>query len=375
MIARGKGLIPLAEKGLAEEIVSSDGVTLKKIVREPIGPVLTLVPWNYPLLCTLNSVFHGVLSGCPVIIKHSDRSPLVADWFARVFREIGAPAGLVQSLHADHDLIARVVRHPEIAYVTFTGSVSGGRAVYKSVAERFIDVGLELGGKDAAYICFDADVKKAAAGVVDGALYNAGQSCCAVERIYVAKNLYEPFLQEAVRLAKEYVLGDPMEPSTTMGPMAQKDAPAFLSRQVESATQLGARLLFGGKATHDSRERGRFFQPTVLADCNHTMLIMVEESFGPIVAIAPVENDDEAVKLINDSPYGLTASVWSSDRARAERIAAQCDVGTVYMNRCDYLDPALPWSGRRDSGKGIGLCHLGFHPFTRTKGYNFKLQM
>jgi len=232
--------------------------------------------------------------------------------------------------------------------------------------------GLELGGKDPAYIASDADLDYAIANVVDGGMYNAGQSCCAVERVYVHEKHYDAFLSGAAKLLNEYKLGNPLVDSTSMGPIAQPRHVAFLQGQVDEAVKGGARLIAGGRSTHDSQGKGRFFQPTLLADCTPRMRVVSEESFGPILAVASVRDDAEAIRLMNDSDFGLTASVWSGDIERATRLAEQINAGTVFMNRCDFLDPHLAWSGRKDSGKGIGLSTHGFAPFVRTKSWNFR---
>lgn len=372
LVSRGEALCQLS--GMAHmplPLASEDNIS-RVVHMEPIGPVLLLSPWNYPLITAANTVFHAVLSGCTVMIKHSDRTPLIADVFQTIFEEAGAPKGLVQALQADHDLVHQIIQNPNVALVQFTGSVGGGHKVYQSVAQRFIDVGLELGGKDAAYVMDDCNFEKTVENVIDGAFYNAGQSCCAVERVYVHRSLYKRFLDASVQLANDYVLGDPLDPATSMGPMAQPQAITFLQKQVEEAKAKGAKVLCGGKPTTDKKGKGRFFQPTVVADCDHTMSIIVDESFGPVVAIAPVDNDEQALKLMNDSPYGLTASLWTENSERAEGLGRQLDVGTVFMNRCDFLDPFLPWSGRRDSGKGVSLSALGFTQFLRPKSYNFR---
>lgn len=374
-IKRAQALVAMANDVLKEEVITADpnAALLRKITKEPIGVVLALCPWNYPLLCAVNTVVAATLAGNSVLLKHSDRTPLVAEMFEKTFAKAGAPKGLVTALQADHQLVAKIVEHPSIAYVQFTGSVAGGRAVYSNVAaKRFIDVGLELGGKDPAYVAADADLPYAIDNVVDGGLYNAGQSCCAVERVYVHEKHYEAFLAGAAKLMSNYVLGDPTVASTTLGPIAQPQHVAFLAEQVNEAKSMGARILVGGSATHDSKGKGRFFQPTLVADATHKMRVVSEESFGPILAVIKVKDDAEAVRLMNDSAYGLTASVWTSDIERATSIGRQLNAGTVFMNRCDFLDPYLAWSGRKDSGKGIGLSSHGFAPFVRTKSWNFR---
>lgn len=372
---RAKTMMKLAPQVLADVVIppaSGSPNLFRKIVQEPVGVVMSLCPWNYPLICAVNSVIPAIIAGNSVLIKHSDRSPLCADHFSQIFKDIGAPADLIQTLHVDHDQISKLVQHPAISYVAFTGSVGGGHAVYKAVANRFIDAGLELGGKDPAYVAADADIANAADGLVDGAMYNAGQSCCSIERVYVHESKYEEFLEKSVNIAKQYVLGNPLDAATSMGPIAQPAHGNFLEAQVKEAKSLGARVLLGGHKTTDAAGKGRFFAPTVIADCTHKMQVMTEESFGPILAVAPVKSDEEAIKLMNDSKYGLTAAIYTKDSDRAERMATELDAGTIFMNRCDFVDPSLPWSGRKDSGKGISLSQFGFQSLVKTKGYNFR---
>lgn len=372
-IVRANALMELAPQALKTEQLPEQNGLLRKITREPVGVVLCLAPWNYPLLCAVNTVVAAVLAGNSVVLKHSDRTPLCAEHFSRAFEQIGAPAGLVESLHADHDLVGRMLANPKIGFVSFTGSVGGGRAVYSTTAKhRFIDVGLELGGKDPAYVTDDVDLRYAIENVVDGGLYNAGQSCCAVERVYVHRKHYQEFVEGARSLISSYVLGDPMDAATSLGPLAQPNAPATIQKKIDEAVSQGAKVVIGGKATTDGKGKGRFLAPTLLTDVTNDMRIIKEETFGPVVAVQPVDSDEQAVQLMNDSDFGLTASVWTRDLARAEKLTGQLNAGTVFMNRCDFLDPYLPWSGRKDSGKGIGLSHLCFSSFTRTKGYNFR---
>ncbi|CEO99016.1 hypothetical protein PBRA_007130 [Plasmodiophora brassicae] len=327
-VARAKTMMAFAEDALADyHLDDRDGIQ-RKIAREPIGPVLLLCPWNYPMLCAINSLVPAIAAGNSVLVKMSDRTPLCADAFAECFDAAGAPSGLVQAFHASHDRVAQAISHPAISFVNFTGSVEGGRAVYGTVAKRFIDVGLELGGKDAAYVCEDADLEQAVAGVVDGAFYNAGQSCCGVERVYVHESVYSEFIDRAKALTEEYVLGDPLNSLTTMGPVAQKRQPDFLRDQVEQARSLGAQIVIGGQPCTDASGKGRFFQPTLAVDCTHEMSLMVEESFGPVVGVMSVASDEQAVDFMNDSPYGLTASIWTTDNARANELAPKLDVGT-----------------------------------------------
>ena len=337
--------------------------------------MLDISAWNYPLLITVNVVVPAVLAGNAVIIKHANRTALCGDAFARAFAAAGAPADLVTAIDASHEVVAKLIARPEVGYVSFTGSVRGGHEVYREGAKRFIDVGLELGGKDPAYVAPDADMDHAIANIVDGAFYNAGQSCCGIERIYVHASVYDRFVEGALAEVRKYRLGDPLTATTTMGPMAQPDAPAKLAAQIAEAHAKGGRVLCGGKPVRDIDGHGRFFDPALVVEANHTMRgLMVEESFGPIVGVQKVKDDDEAVRLMNDSPYGLTAAIWTRDQERAFRVGAQIETGTFFMNRCDYLDPLLPWTGVKDTGKGMSLSKYGFLSLTRRKSFHLRTQ-
>jgi len=372
---RARHMISIAPQALADEPLPAVPGYVRFVRHEPVGVVLDISAWNYPLLITVNVLVPAVLAGNAVILKHANRTALCGDAFARAFERAGAPENLVTAIDASHDTCAQIIARPEIGYVSFTGSVRGGHEVYREGAKRFIDVGLELGGKDPAYVAPDADLGHAVANIVDGAFYNAGQSCCGIERIYVHASLHDRFVEAALAEIRKYRLGDPLDGATTMGPMAQADAPRKLAAQVEEARAKGGRVLCGGKPLHDAAGRGRFFDPCLVADANHSMHgLMVEESFGPIVGVQKVADDDEAVRLMNDSPYGLTAAIWTRDQERAFRIGAQIETGTFFMNRCDYLDPLLPWTGVKDTGKGMSLSKYGFLPLTRRKSFHLRTQ-
>jgi acyl-CoA reductase-like NAD-dependent aldehyde dehydrogenase len=372
MIARAEHMIAMAPAALADTAVEGRAGYERRIERVPLGVVFNMPAWNYPLLTCVNAVVPAILAGNAVVLKHSSRTALSGEHFAQAFTRAGAPEGLFQALHCDHAMAARVASDPRVGYVAFTGSVSGGHAVYRAVAsERFIDAGLELGGKDAAYVAPDADVERTAAGLVDGACYNAGQSCCAVERVYLHRALAEPVIEAALAEMKKLRLGEPRS-DVDMGPMAQPAAPAFLARQVAEARDKGARILCGGNPT-SLDGKGRFFEPTLLTEVDHGMGVMQSESFGPLLPIMLVDSDEQAIELMNDSDLGLTASLWTSDRDRAARMARRLEVGTVYMNQCDLLDPALPWTGVKDSGKGSTLSPLGLMQLTRPRAIFFKL--
>ncbi|HEY4118781.1 MAG TPA: aldehyde dehydrogenase family protein [Byssovorax sp.] len=377
MAKRARYMASIAEASLADLVLpepAGDGPKVeRRITREPLGVVLDLAAWNYPLLTAVNVVIPAVLAGNAVVLKHSPRSPLVGDHFADAFARAGAPPGVVTALHCDHPTSERVAADPRVDFVAFTGSVFGGHRIYAAAAaSRFVDVGLELGGKDGAYVAADADVEKAAASIVDGACYNAGQSCCAVERAYVHRSIYDKFVEAALAEIRAYKLGDPRDEATTMGPIAQPHQPAFIARQIAEARAKGARVLAGGEITR-VYGKGRFFQPTLLVDCDRSLDVMRVETFGPVLPIVRVDDDDQAVAFVNDSDLGLTASVWTKDRDRAARLARELDVGTVYMNACDVLDPALPWTGVKNSGKGSTLSTLGFSHLTRPKAHLFRL--
>jgi len=372
MAERVLAMIDMAPTALADEVLPEERKGgERRIQKVPVGVVFTIAPWNYPLLCAVNSVVPAVLAGNSIILKHSSRTPLVANAFADSFSRAGAPAGLVQAISCSHSIVEEVIKNPGVGFVNFTGSVPGGYSIQGAVSKRVdIDATLELGGKDPAYVCEDADMDSAVATVVDGALYNAGQCCCAMERAYVHASRYDEFLEKAKAVFEEQILGDPMNPSTTMGPLAQPNASDFLRNQVEDARNKGAKLLTGGKPT-TVNGKGRYFEPTLLSGCDHTMDIVMEESFGPVLPVIKVDSDEEAVNLMNDSPFGLTAAIFTKSMDRAKRIGTDIRTGTVFMNRCDRVDPYLPWTGQNQTGKGVSLSRHGFAGVTKLKSYNF----
>ncbi len=372
---RTRYLCSIAQEALAESVLSDgkrDGIR-RMIRREPVGVALVIAAWNYPLLVPVGATVCSLLAGNAVLIKHAPQTALVADQLARAFAEAGAPEDLVQALHVDHPTAAEVIDSRLLGFVSFTGSVRGGHEVYRAVARNnFIGVGMELGGKDPAYVRADAPVAKTAANLVDGAFFNAGQSCCAIERIYVHKDIYDDFVAAAREQVHEYVVGDPLDAATTLGPVVNAAAASRVRAQVEQALAAGAR-----QVTDDARfaipDRSRcYLPPRVLVDVTHEMALMTEESFGPVVGIMRVEGDDEAIARMNDSVYGLTASVWTDDDSCALELATRLEAGTVFQNRCDYLDPALAWTGVKDSGHGASLSRLGFDAVTRPKSYHLR---
>ncbi len=371
MAARAKHMIEIAAEALADVKLPKDGFE-RRIVRAPLGVVLDLPAWNYPLLTAVNVVIPAVLAGNAVIVKHSPRTPLVGHAFAKAFSAAGAPAGLVQALDCTHPMSEKTVGDARVDHVVFTGSIFGGHRIAQAAAGRFMHVGYELGGSDPAYVAPDCDFDFAVENIVDGAMYNAGQSCCAVERVYVHRSLYGRFVEATHALVRGYVMGDPMDSKTTLGPIAQPNHPAELEAMVEDAKRRGARVMSGGtRAQVDGK--GRFFAATLLADVPQEADLMRREAFGPILPLCPVDSDEEALTKMNDSELGLTASVWTKDRERAERFARALEAGTVYMNRCDALDPALPWVGWKQSGRGHSLSTFGFDSLTKLKSIHFRL--
>ena len=373
-VMRARHMMSIAKASLADEPLPAVDNFSRKITHEPVGVVLAIGAWNYPLLISVNVVIPAVLSGNAVLIKPSPRTPLCAAHFSDAFERAGAPKDLVLPFLVDHPTVAKAVEHPAIGFVSFTGSVRGGHEVYGMVAQkRFIDVGLELGGKDPGYVAEDANVEHAAENLVDGAFYNAGQSCCGIERVYVHRSLYKTFLERAEHWVRAYKLGDPLKDGVGMGPMALPGAPAFLAQQIAEAKEKGAKVLVdGGPAKVDGH--GRFFTPTLIADADNKLSLMQEESFGPVLGVRAVDSDEEAVAMMNDSHYGLTAALWTESSARAESLGRKLDAGTIFQNRCDYLDPALAWTGFKDSGKGVSLSRWGFAAVTKRKSWHFRVK-
>ena len=376
-------LCDIAEHELADIAIEPKENFQRFIRREPLGTVLVLAPWNYPWLASVNAVAPAILAGNSVVLKIAPQTPLVAERYAEAFAAAGLPDGVFQFLHIDHDQVAEVIKDPRIGFVAFTGSVAGGHAVQRAASERFIATGLELGGKDPAYVRPDvlpgvlnaANLEAAIENLVDGAMFNSGQSCCAVERIYVHQDVYDRFVEGAVELTKQYKLGNPLDAGITLGPMVRADAAGKARAHIADALQKGAKALIDEALFPASKTGTPYLAPQILVNVDHSMLVMTEETFGPVVGIMPVKDDDEAIRLMNDSKYGLTASIWTTDVDAALRIGDQIETGTFYMNRCDYLDPALAWTGVKDSGRGCTLSRLGFEAFTRPKSFHLRLSL
>ncbi|HEY2165204.1 MAG TPA: aldehyde dehydrogenase family protein [Gemmatimonadaceae bacterium] len=370
---RARYMAGVAASALADVAVEQSSNFHRFIRREPLGVVLVLAPWNYPWLTSVNAVVPALLAGNAVVLKMAQQTPLVAERYAEAFAAAGLPAGVFQYLHIDHDQVARMIGDERVPFVAFTGSVPGGHSVQRAAADRFIGTGLELGGKDAAYVRADAAFEQAVDNIVDGAFFNAGQSCCSVQRVYVDRGLFDRFLDAAVALTNTYVLGDPRDPATTIGPMVRSDAAESVRGQVQEAIRSGAKSLIDRSRFAADDPGTAYMAPVILANVTHDMRVMREETFGPVMSVMPVDGDDEAIRLINDSRYGLTSSVWTRDADAALRIGDRIETGTWYMNRCDYLDPALAWTGVKDSGRGCTLSRLGIETFTRPKSFHLRL--
>ena len=371
MIHRAEACCVLAEDALKDIALPKLEGLQRFIKREPLGVILDIAAWNYPLLIAVNVVVPAVLAGNAVAIKHSSLTPPCGKAFEDAFKFAGAPDSLVTSLIMDHLTTEQVIQSGLIHHLAFTGSVAGGRRVQTSVGSQFIETGLELGGKDPAYIREDANLDTAIPSVMDGVFYNAGQSCCGIERIYVHETLFDHFVKGAIEFMNNLKIGDPMDKATDMGPLAQNSGLETIEEQLADAEEKGASITRHPGPCPDGEQ---YMLPAILTNVSHRMDIMIEESFGPIVGIMPVISDAEAIELMNDSPYGLTASVWTNDAEKALEIGNQIETGTFFQNRCDVLDPALPWVGVKDSGKGCTLSALGIQGLTRPKVFSLKLE-
>jgi acyl-CoA reductase-like NAD-dependent aldehyde dehydrogenase len=370
---RARFMISIAGDALADVEAPNPIPGFTRFIRhEPLGTVLVIAPWNYPYLTAVNSIVPALMAGNAVVLKPSSQTPLSAERMADAFRAGGLPEGLFQSVVLDHPATNGAVRDARVDFVAFTGSVAGGHTVQRVAAERFTGVGLELGGKDPAYVRPDADLDYTLDNLVDGVYFNAGQSCCGIERIYVQRAVYDRFVEGFVERARRYVLGNPLDPATTLGPMVRTRAADWVRRQIAEARAAGARALIDEAEFPASRPGTPYLAPQVLVDVNHGLSVMREESFGPVVGIMAVDSDEEAVTLMNDSPYGLTASIWTADADAALALGARVATGTWFMNRCDYLDPALAWTGVGDSGRGCTLSSLGYAQLTRPKSFHLK---
>ena len=372
---RARYMISVAHQALADVKPTPQAGFTRFIRREALGVVLVLAPWNYPYLTAVNSIVPALLAGNVVILKHAFQTPLCAERLADAFQAAGFPPGVFQYLHATHEDVATMVQDQRVDFVVFTGSVAGGHAITQAASSRFVGTALELGGKDPAYVRADADLNHAVENLVDGSFFNSGQSCCGIERIYVDQTIYEEFLDGFVRLTNQYILENPTSPDSTLGPVVRTGAADFIRGHIDEAVRLGAKALIHEASFPMSKNGTPYVAPQVLINVDHSMKVMREETFGPVVGIMPVPNETEAIRLMNDSPYGLTAAIWTSDQEAAMWIGSQLATGTVFMNRCDYLDPALAWVGVKNSGRGVSLSVLGYEQLTRPKSFHLRTQV
>ena len=366
---RATHMAKIAEESLADIAVGEDEAFKRYIKRVPHGVVFVVAPWNYPYMTAINTVAPALIAGNTVVLKHATQTLLVGERMAKAFQDAGVPEDVFQNVFLDHDTTSALIADGAFDYVNFTGSVGGGKAMERSAAGTFTGMGLELGGKDPGYVMEDADLDAAVDTLIDGAMFNSGQCCCGIERIYVHESLYDAFVEKAVAIVKGYKLGDPMDTSTTLGPMAHRRFADEVRAQINEAIADGAVAQID---TFPEDDGGAYLSPQILTNVTHDMRVMRDESFGPVVGIMPVKDDAEAIRLMNDSDFGLTASLWTRDLDRAERIGNQLETGTVFLNRADYLDPGLCWTGCKDTGRGGGLSMIGYHNLTRPKSYHLK---
>ena len=369
---RARHMIKIAPEALTDIAIEQKEGFTRYIRHEALGVVFIIAPWNFPYLTAINAIMPAIMAGNAVILKHSAQTPLCAERIDAAFKAAGLPQGVFQYLHLNHSDTERVIKAKEVNFVAFTGSVPGGQMVEEAAAGRFIGVGLELGGKDPGYVRPDANLEHSIETLVDGAFFNSGQSCCGIERIYAHADVYDDFVDGAVELVKKYQLGDPTDPATTIGPMVRTGAAEYVRGQIRDAVAEGGKALIDPALFPANKEESPYLAPQVMVNVAHSMELMMEESFGPVVGIMRVSSDSEAITMMNDSPYGLTASVFTADADAAALIGNQVNTGTWFMNRCDYLDPALAWTGVKNSGRGCTLSALGYDHMTRPKSFHLK---
>ena len=342
------------------------------ITKEPLGTIFIIAPWNYPYNTSVNSIIPSLLSGNTVILKHSSQTPLCAEQLFKAAQKSNLPQGVFQFMHLDHESTSKIIADNRIDHVLFTGSVSGGKQVKRAIGERFINAGLELGGKDPAYVRKDCNLQHAIENLADGSFYNSGQSCCGIERIYVDEEVYNDFVDGIKSFTEKYILDDPLKAETNLGPVVKISAAQSIRSQVQEALSAGAKDIVEKTNFKISDDLNCYVSPSVLINVDHSMKFMMEETFGPTVGIMKVKNENEAAKLMNDSPYGLTACIWTADKEFAEKFGPRINTGTFFMNRCDYLDPGLAWTGVKNTGTGVTLSVLGFDHVTRAKSYHYR---
>ena len=366
---RASHMAAIAADALADIAVGEDATFKRYIKRVPHGVVFVVAPWNYPYMTAINTVAPALIAGNTVVLKHATQTLLVGERMARAFHSAGVPEDVFLNVFLDHDTTSTLIAGGAFDFVNFTGSVGGGRAMERAAAGTFTGLGLELGGKDPGYVMEDADLDAAVATLIDGAMFNSGQCCCGIERIYVHESLFDAFVEKSVELVKGYTLGNPLDPDTTLGPMANTRFADEVRAQVAEAVAAGA---IAHIPTFEQDDGGAYLTPQILTNVSHDMRVMRDESFGPVVGIMPVKTDDEAIALMNDSEFGLTASLWTADIDRAMAVGDRVETGTVFLNRADYLDPGLCWTGCKNTGRGGGLSVIGYHNLTRPKSYHLK---
>ncbi len=367
---RSAYMASIAAKSLAPEVIEDSDRFRRVLAREPLGLVLVIAPWNYPYLTAINTILPALIAGNAVVLKHASQTLLAGERLAQAFGHL--PEGLFTNLFVTHETTAALIAARDFDFINFTGSVEGGRAIERAAAGTFVGTGLELGGKDPGYVRADADLDTAVDVLMDGAMYNAGQCCCGIERIYVHESLHKAFVDKAASWVSKLTLGDPRDAATTLGPMAHRRFADTVRAQTAEAVAAGATPLIDRALFPADTGETAYLAPQILTGVDHSMRVMTEESFGPVVGVMPVRDDEEAIALMNDCRYGLTASVWTGDAGKAAEIGARLETGTVFMNRADYLDPALCWTGCKETGRGAALSHLGYLSLTRPKSYHLR---
>ena len=369
---RSRHMVEIAKESLRDIPATKNDEFDNYIYKSPLGVIFVMAPWNYPIITATNTIVPALLAGNTIVIKHSSQTPRCAELISQAFDNTGLPEGVFQFVHTDHQACEKIIADPRIAHVVFTGSVRGGQEVKKYIGTRFINVGLELGGKDPAYVRSDADLNHAIENLVDGAMFNSGQSCCGIERIYVDQSIYKDFIDGFKTITEQYKLGDPSQEDTNLGPVVRLSAANFIRSQISEAEKQGAKRLIDESKFSIAKDDNCYIAPQVMIDVDHSMRFMMEETFGPAVGIMPVKDQQEAKQLMNDSPYGLTASIWTKDVDFAKDFGREIETGTFFMNRCDYLDPALAWTGVKDTGVGCSLSVLAFDQFTRPQSFHMR---
>ncbi|KAL2018481.1 hypothetical protein VTK56DRAFT_766 [Thermocarpiscus australiensis] len=373
-IKRAEYLLKISDEVLKDTPGEAEKGFKRFIRKVPVGPVLIIFAWNYPYLILVNALIPALLCGNSVILKPSPQTPTVVEQVAKAFSEAGLPNGVIQYFHSGSPtVIESIVRNPKIALVCFTGSVAGGLAVQRAASDRIVNVGLELGGKDPAYVRGDVDIAWAAEEIVDGAVFNSGQSCCSIERVYVDEKIHDEFVSAVQNVLKGYKLGDPLDEGTHLGPVISKRSKETIERHIRDALDKGAIDATPANETFSNLpKKGNFVVPTLLTNVDHSMTVMKDETFGPVIPVMKVKSDEEAVGLMNDSEFGLTASIWTKDTGKGYELSDAVEAGTVFVNRCDFPSPDLAWTGWKNSGKGVTLSRYGFDQFVKLKSYHLK---